>query len=450
MTVNHLATGSNPVFGATKILSSETPINRDFQQVLSFRTPKSKNVDTTQKIYDTKYLRIYKVNHIYYYRKRIKQKLFRISLKTKDIKEALRRKRVLDLISEEQLFKLETKDFKLLFEYDTEAELRIALEQVKEMQIDSALRRFKEVKNHLTDIENKQTALMTFEQLRDKYLTKLKRDGNSNPTAYDPTFKKLIEFFEDRDIAELKESDMEAFKDFLAVSVVRGKTLSKKTINKHLGYVKRALQYIDITIADKVALYGRRQVQKEEPKKENYTLSEVHKILKFDYPIKELSLVYKIALYTGMRQGEIRELSQEDIKLDSDNGIYYFDITEAKSECGVRRVPIHKDILDLVLSAKFPLIPDTIGNKNKFSKFARYHLYKAIENRRERNFHTLRANFIDRIVECNKYSPNQFILDIIQEVVGHSSDDKKRLTLTTYKKGFSLQDKSEAVNLLSY
>ena len=445
-----MATGSNPVFGATKILSSETPINRDFKEVLSFQTPKPQNVDTTQKIYDTKYLRIYKVNHIYYYRKRIKQKLFRISLKTKDIKEALRRKRVLDLISEEELFKLETKDFKLLFEYDTETELRAALEQVKEMQINSALKRFNEVKNHLEDIEDKPTYYMNFEQLRDRYLTKLKRDGNSDPTAYDPTFKKLIEFFKERDIAELKESDMEAFKDFLAQSVVRSKPLSKKTINKHLGYVKKALKYIDITIADKVALYGRRQVQKEEPKKENYTLSEVRKILKFDYQVKELSLVYKIALYTGMRQGEIRELSQEDIKFDNDIGIHYFDITEAKSECGVRKVPIHKDILDLVLNSKFPLIPDSLGNKNKFSKLARYHLYKAIEDRRERNFHTLRANFIDKIVECNKHSTNQFILDIIQEVVRHSADDKKRLTLTTYKKGFSLQDKMEAVNLLSY
>jgi hypothetical protein len=56
---------------------------------------------------DTAHIRLYKVNSIYYYRRRIKQKLFRISLHTKDIKTALKRKRVLDLLNGEEMFKLE-------------------------------------------------------------------------------------------------------------------------------------------------------------------------------------------------------------------------------------------------------------------------------------------------------------------------------------------------------
>jgi integrase len=60
-----------------------------------------------------------------------------------------------------------------------------------------------------------------------------------------------------------------------------------------------------------------------------------------------LPWVMAVALYAGMRQGEICELEAQDIR--QQDGIWYFDITEAKSEAGVRRVPIHRELIRLGL-----------------------------------------------------------------------------------------------------
>lgn len=101
-----------------------------------------------------------------------------------------------------------------------------------------------------------------------------------------------------------------------------------------------------------------------------------------------------------MRQGEIRTLEQENIIQDKKTWIYYFDTIESKSDAGVRQFPIHKDILVLVLNLSFPLFPQYLANKNAFGKKVRYALYKSV-NRENKTFHTLRANFIDNIIEQN-------------------------------------------------
>ena len=115
MTVNHLVTGSNPVSGATFLDTQQTPINRVLEKLLASR---NQNYDTNSRNCDAP-LRLYKVGQTFYYRRRIQQKLFRISLRTKNIKVAIKRKRVLGLINGEEVFQLETKDIKLIFEYDT-------------------------------------------------------------------------------------------------------------------------------------------------------------------------------------------------------------------------------------------------------------------------------------------------------------------------------------------
>ena len=102
-----MVTGSNPVSGAT----FPQPPNTAF-----FDKDKAKNPSN----YDTTPLRLYKVSNTFYYRRRYAKKLIRISLRTKNIKEALNRKKVLDLLKGSELFKLEMGDFKLMFEYDTE------------------------------------------------------------------------------------------------------------------------------------------------------------------------------------------------------------------------------------------------------------------------------------------------------------------------------------------
>ena len=77
-------------------------------------------------------LRLYKVRDIFYYRRRHKGKLFRISLKTKYLKVALHRKKLIDLIEGDDLFKMKSGDYGLVFEYDTKEELETYLKFAKE------------------------------------------------------------------------------------------------------------------------------------------------------------------------------------------------------------------------------------------------------------------------------------------------------------------------------
>lgn len=81
-----------------------------------------KNYDTIVANYDTKNL--YKVKNVYYYRKKINYKLYRISLNTKSIKIALQRKKIFDKMGvEELMFTIESGDYKYIFEYETNEEL---------------------------------------------------------------------------------------------------------------------------------------------------------------------------------------------------------------------------------------------------------------------------------------------------------------------------------------
>ena len=60
------------------------------------------NYDTKLQKYDTK--NIYKVDEVFYYRKKINYKIYRISLKTKSIKIALNRKKIFSFSSSLMIF----------------------------------------------------------------------------------------------------------------------------------------------------------------------------------------------------------------------------------------------------------------------------------------------------------------------------------------------------------
>ena len=58
-----------------------------------------------------------------------------------------------------------------------------------------------------------------------------------------------------------------------------------------------------------------------------------------------LPWIMAIALYSGMRQGEICDLDASEVR--EQDGVPYFDVTAAKSEAGVRRVPVHSELIRL-------------------------------------------------------------------------------------------------------
>ncbi|WP_457750418.1 tyrosine-type recombinase/integrase, partial [Sulfurimonas sp.] len=420
-------------------------------------SPKA-NCDTSEKIYDTKFLRLYRVNEIYYYRRRVNGKLVRISLRTKKLQEALKRKRALDLLKGEELFELTTKDFKLVFEYDTEEELRIALENATRLQIQQQLQHYKTVKNQVemlaTDSAHRPEKF-TFEELKEKYISQAIYDGNvkeSSIVDYTTTFNRLIDYFKDKDINELTVQDIEAFKLHLNTIIVRKKNLSKKTINKHLIYTKQFLkfakerEYILKNVAEPVKLYNKRQTKAEEKKAENFTDEEIRALLtkKEDrYYDKTLKLFIKIAIYSGMRLGEINSLTNDSIKQDNKTGIYYFDLQESKTINGIRKIPIHYKILEEVLQTDFPLYKDK--SEDSLQKKLNRQIKKVVNAQPPKTFHGFRGTFMQKAV--NNF-PEIFV--VTQDIVGHSKDDKASLTIDIYAQGFNLELKQKVINSVDY
>ncbi len=235
--VNRLVAGSNPASGATSL-----SISQFFDKSQSSDSKNTKNYDTKPKNYDTsskQWKRLYKVGKIYYYRRRIKYKLFRISLRTKNFKVALARKKLLDLLSEEEMFQLEYDDLKIYFEYETEEELKIALEKIYELEKFRKLEQYREAKRKVQAIENIPT--LTFQNLQVKFIEfkKLtKKVGQGSINAYLTTFKYLIKFFNDKPIEQLKLEDYEKFQKFLT-----DKKLSPRSVNKHISYLKNFLDF---------------------------------------------------------------------------------------------------------------------------------------------------------------------------------------------------------------
>lgn len=301
---------------------------------------------------------------------------------------------------------------------------------------------------------NIQPEKFTFEELKEKYLAQAVYDGNvkeSSISDYTTTFNRLIDYFGDKDINSLGVQDIEAFKLHLNSIEVRGKQLSKKTINKHLIYTKQFLQfatdreYIGKNIAEPVKLYNKRQTRAQEPQKENFTDEEIQTILnsKVDRFFTETLKTYcEIAIYSGMRLSEINSLTKDSIKIDDATGVHYFNVENSKTSNGIRKVPIHDKILEKVLKLQLPFY-NNITSDALQKKINRQ--LKKIVPETGKTFHTFRGTFIHKALNAN---PER--VAVIQEVVGHSKGDRDDLTIDTYAKGFNLNLKQQVVNSVSY
>lgn len=402
--------------------------------------------DTSVKNYDTA-LRLYRVNQTYYYRRKYQQKLYRISLRTKDFRIALYRKRLFDLLEGDELFKLTGPDYELIFEYDTPEELEayLKLTQADREGILKAKANYENVQNKLVKQANKDVGdSIIFRELSFKFVDAKKKAGNvskSSYKAYESTFNKLMDYFKNRSIKSLELEDYEDFRLYLQDKL----KLKNSTINNHMNYLNTFLDFaLHRKLIPENNAKGLESLEVEASDKENFTEEEMLNILAYDKE-KNFEDFYLIAAYTGMRQNEIWKLRREDIKIDKKSGVVYFDIDKSKSEAGVRKVPIHPKILEKLDDMKFPIFGD--DTLNAVQKKLNRRLDKIVPNRQEgsKSFHTIRANFIEK---CLEIEPEK--IPLIQDVVGHSKDDKIKLTVDRYAKGFSFELKQQLVNQVSY
>ena len=184
----------------------------------------------------------------------------------------------------------------------------------------------------------------------------------------------------------------------------------KKLLHMLLDYAV-ANDYISKNYSDYLIL------DKLKPNNKNlFTIEEIKNIVTSDD--KLLHQILKILLYTGLRINELLNLKVSDVDLVSN----IIDIKSSKTKSGIRKIPIHNCILDLVtdLCSKSNTYLFIHNNKKLPYSTLRSKLKKEFKNH---IFHECRHTFISQCKKCNLDSY------AIKLIVGHATSD---ITLSVY------------------
>lgn len=402
-----------------------------------------KNYDTITPNYDTK--NIYKVNQNFYFRKKINYKLYRISLYTKNLEEAIRRKNILNKMNKEELlFNLETPDYKIVFEYDTDEDLEKQtqlfndimgkLEKVTIKKEEEAKLNPNNINIDFIELEN-----IFIKHKKDEEIEIEKKIGKQTWEKWYLTFKELISHFSNRNIKDISEDDFKEFRQ-----TFKDKGIQNQSINQKMNYVKYILDFaLQKKFINENKIRNIKGYAVQKTKSENFTKEELEKLIKNDTLDQIYKDILKIIAYSGLRVEEFYNLNKESIK-EFEN-IKYLKVENSKTESGIREIPIHKNILELINTFDFDYIRTKWKSDKSFRANLLNQIYKIVPKSENKTTHTLRANFIQELLNNNTND-----LPIIQQIVGHSLSAKDALTINTYAKGFNLQNKQKVIDNITY
>lgn len=408
-------------------------------------------MDTIQKKMDT--FNLYKHNNIYYFRIRIDYKLYRKSLKTSNLKKAIILAKLLKTIPPKELktmFEVNVNGVKTMLEYESIEELEKIIEYAKYIaSIQKRQKREDEEPNLLYDKkelqEKKGYKAICFQEIFDEFIANKKNIktniSDSSLKQYTSVIKKLNLFFGRRDINEMTYKDFELFRQKLIEE-----DLNAKTINNIIYYTQNFINFAKkrFLIKDNV-IEALDPLEEQESNRQNYTDEQIKDILRYVHQNCEeyMFLIFITAIYTGLRSNEIIDL--KEIKIEQETNIRYFDIPKSKTDSGIRKVPLHPILQTLDYSPLFELNFNSKVDKNKIGKRVLRVLYEIVPKKQGWVFHSFRGTIIQKIMNIDPLS-----IPILMDMVGHSQEDKQKLTINTYGKGFSLSNKFNLISKLSY
>jgi integrase len=232
-----------------------------------------------------------------------------------------------------------------------------------------------------------------------------------------------------------KYRDM-TIKQILEIPEADVKPMHLKTANRNLSLVSTMLNwaikqgYLDKNYAEGLSFPVKTRPSEE---RSSYGNEEIVKIIALINGIErrnrpEHYWIPLIAMFSGMRMGEMCQLFKEDIK--EIKGVWSFEISykhgikKIKTKAGERVVPIHKNLislglLDFVDSAKPGHLwtnlkyDDKHGYTHDFQRWFGYLNRKRITTDPKKTFHSLRHNVADYLKQHGISG------DIIEELLGH-------------------------------
>ena len=256
-----------------------------------------------------------------------------------------------------------------------------------------------------------------------------------------------------------------ALKELLAkYPAANGEGLSNKTLNRHQSALKTLFRWARrrgmVEGENPFADLARTKSRQSEVTWLPFTVAELNRLLDgadFDVRPAKYSLaiarpwIMAISLFSGMRQGEICELEVQDVKRQ--DGIWFFDVTAAKSEAGVRRVPVHSELIRLgflkylnhigsgpLFPGLTPGGPDRKRGHSLAKRFPAYRREKEVDRERIA-FNSFRKNFV-RALELAKVDR-----DRAAQIVGH----ERGFTFRVYNpEGIDVAGLREVVEAVQY
>lgn len=216
-----------------------------------------------------------------------------------------------------------------------------------------------------------------------------------------------------------------------------GKPISMSTINKEIACLKRIFnKAIEWGKARENPVSRIEMFRIEEKKPRFLSEEEFNKLMEFaPEPLKPIILV---AVFTGMRRGEILNLIWKDIKFDL--GLIYVVHTKGRK---TREIPMAKVVKDLLWRLKKKSKSEHVfadRDGKPYKEAVRYWFDKAVRDSgiKDCSFHVLRHTFASNLVKCNVN------LKIIQELLGHCN-----LNVTMKYAHISPGLKQQAVQMLN-
>lgn len=220
--------------------------------------------------------------------------------------------------------------------------------------------------------------------------------------------------------------------------------------------------YIQSNVAEGLRLERSKKAKAE---RDTYSKEELEKIIAGlrDETLKKDCYPWKfwipiIAMYSGMRQGEIAQLYLADVKKD-ESGVWYFDINEnsddkkVKTSNSKRCVPVHPELVKLGLldycaklsKKKNPrLWPELEFKRDGYGQtfqrwYGRFNRTCVTDNPKK-VFHSFRHTF------SNNLRQKSVSTDQIKALVGHDSGD----VTDRYAKDFTILQLFESISKLDY
>jgi len=220
-------------------------------------------------------------------------------------------------------------------------------------------------------------------------------------------------------------------------------TLSNQYINELFKYFNQCFIFFEYEnfITDNIV--ESRTLKKNTKHILNFEDEEI-KILMDEMSCQKSKDIFKVGLFTGMRISEIANLKNKNIDFKDK----IITITDSKTKSGIRKIPIHNQILSIfknyITDNSDSLVFDS--SVNQLTKLMDRRIKKVI-NITGKSFHSTRKNFTQKLYELEQ--KDKIKENTIKRLLGHSNKDNFSFEVYNLNK-IDIDILKESINLIEY